>query len=294
MKIYRIIFSSLLVIGGIAAFYFSIRSLDTQSSWSSEANEAQAAAEQAAEGLPALRANELQLTNELRAANAGFGQVLTARQPQFDAQGNVALDIGTADGLAAGEAGAAAPVVHLFAPTGEGDASVYIGPFSVVQAAERSSQLAPTFVVQPGEPQTWPVAAPWRVRYDVPASRASQFETLDASLVTRREVLGNRRNTLELRRQSVADAQDTLAARERALLGDPDAPEISDAPEIKAGIIAATTAEEQDRAERLVELDQLRRAVKNASDRLRAALAENVDLAGRLPTAAPPRTAQGE
>ncbi|MFH5802492.1 hypothetical protein [Alienimonas sp. DA493] len=294
MKIFRIVCSSLLVIGGLGAFYLSLRALDTQASWTAAADAAEAAAEQAAEGLPALRTRELALRNDMRAANAGFGQVLTAPNVAPDAQGNVVVELGTQDGLEAAADGSG-PIVHLFAPTGNGDESMYIGAFTVQQAAERQAQLAPTFAVQDGEPQTWPVGnGDWRVRYDVPASRASRFVDLDTLLNERRELLGNRRNILARQQQELTDAQDTLAVRERALLGDPEAPEIPDAPEIRAGLVAQTTAEELERAEALVELDRLRRAVKNASDQLRAALAENVELAGRLPTAAPPRTASGE
>ncbi|QDT17506.1 hypothetical protein [Alienimonas californiensis] len=295
MKIFRIVCSSLLVIGGLGAFYLAVRALDTQASWTAAAKAAEEAATQAEEGLPALRSRELALRNDLRAANAGFGQVLSSPNPAPDAQGNVTLDIGTQDGLTASADGSG-PIVHLFAPTGNGDETVYVGPFFVQQAAERQAQLAPTFAVQPGEPQTWPVGnGDWRVRLDVPASRAARFVELDTGLVERRELLTNRQNNILTRQQQeLTDAQDTLAIRERALLGDPNAPEISDAPEIRAGLIATATAEELERAEALLELDRLRRAVKNASDELRAALAENVDLAGRLPTAAPPRTASGD
>ena len=293
MKYYRIFLGSMLVIGGLGAFYLTTRALATQNSWVAAAEQAEAAAEQAEAALPKLRSNELLLQNRLRAANAGFGAVIVARDPTYDAEGNVTLPIGTQDGLPAAENAAAPPIVHLFAPAGDDDASEYVGAFFVQQAAERQAQLTPAFVVQPGEPQTWPVGD-WRVRVDVPASRAGRFFDRDADLEDRRELLGSRLNTLEQRRQSVAEARDELAVRERALLGDPDAPEISDAPEIRAGLIPATTAEELERAAALAELDRLRRAVKNANDRLRAAMAENAELLDRLPTAAPPRTARGE
>ena len=286
---------SLLVLGGLGAFYLTVRALGTQTSWSVAANDAKAAAEQAAEGLPELVKNEEALRDELRVANAGFGQVLFASDPRPDANGNLNVALGTQDGLTAGADGTTGPLVHVFAPTGEGANTDYIGPFAVLQAQERQASLAPAFTVQPGEPQDWPIGrGDWRLRVDVPPSRAARFGDLDNSLVTQRELLRNRRATTETRRESVAEAQATLAAREAALLGDPNAPEISDAPEVRAGLIAATTAEERDRAADLVELDRLRRAVKNASDRLRSALAENAELVDRLPTDAPPRTAQGQ
>ncbi len=295
MKIYRIIVSSLLVIGGLAAFYFSMRTLATQASWSRAANAAELAAEQAADGLPELKTSELAVRNDLRAANAGFGQILSAPTPTYDPQGNVSIELGTQDGLTAAANGGAAPLVHLFAPTGEGDESVYIGMFAVQQATERQAQLTPAFVVQPGEPQAWPAnRGDWRLRFDVPPSRTARYIDLESDLVNRREAKSKALTSLETRRESVAEAQSALASREEALLGDPDGPEISDAPELKTGLIAQTTVEDRERAVDLAELDRLRRAVKNASDRLRAALAENVDLAGRLPTAAPPRTASGE
>ena len=297
VKTFRIICSSLLVIGGLAAFYFSVRALGTQSSWTAAANAAEQAATQSAEGLPALETRELALRGRMREANAGFGDILYERNPTFDPQGNVALNLGTQDGLSDGSVagGDPASIVHLFAPTGGGEATVYVGSFQVDQATERQSQLSPTFVVQTGEPQSWPVGqGEWRVRVEVPPSRASSFIDRDASLVKIRERLRNRSNELDKQREGIQDARDTLAAEEQKLLGDPAAPAIEDAPEIQAGLIATLTDEDLDRAEALVELDRLRRAVKNASDRLQAALKENVELAGQLPTAAPPRTAQGE
>ena len=294
MKIYRIICGSLLLLGGLGAFYLTVRALGTQTSWSAKARAAEAAVEEAELGLPQLKASILGLQTQLDTANAGFGRVFDAPNPGFDAQGRVSLPLGTSDGLSAGENGAPSTLVHLFAPTGGADGETrYIGPFAVAQAGERQSTLTPAFEVQPGEAQGWPPGV-WRARLDVPVSRDARFTELDAGLVKRRELLRNRRNTLEVRRQSVAEAQDTLAARERELLGDPDAPEISDAPEVRAGLVATLDAEEAERAADLAELDRLRRAVKNAADRLRTLLAENRGLAEELPTAAPPRTARGQ
>ena len=299
MQIFRYIFGGLLVVGGLGAAYLTILALGVQSSWSRAANTARAAVLEAERGnagqpsLAELGAQERLARSDLRAADVNFGRVLPAANPAFDAAGNLQVPVGTQDGLPPG-GGGASTVVHVFAPTGNGAETLYVGPFTVTQAAERQAQLAPAFAVQPGEAQTWPVGfGDWRLRVDVPSSRAGRFGSLDMNLVAQRELLGNRRNTLETRRRSVAEARDTLAAREAELLGNPDAPEIPDAPEVRAGLAATITAEDLDRAAGLAELDRLRRAVKNASDRLREALEENRALSDRLPTEPPPRTARG-
>ena len=294
-RTFRIVFASLLVVSGLGAAYTVVRALGTQTSWEQAIEAAEASVEQAEKDLPGLAAKERTLRAQLAAASSGYGPPVLAPPPQIQPDGTLVVAVGTQDGLTGGEAGSGTgPIVHAFTPTGEGDGSVYVGPFAVLQAVERQATLAPAWIVRPGEPQTWPTGrGDWRLRRDVPGSRATRFTDLDGSLLSRRELLTNRLNGLEERRASVQQAQDALAARERELFGDPDAPEVADAPEVRAGVVAATAAADDDRAAALAELDRLRRAVKNAYDRLTTLLAENEARVDRLPTAAAPRTARG-
>ena len=294
-RTFRIVFASLLIVCGLGATYTVIRALGTQTSWEQAIEKAEADVEAAGDALPGLAAKERTLRGQLAAATGQYGPTILAPPPQVNPDGSLQLAVGTQDGLTGGEAGAGSgPIVHVFAPTGEGDASVYVGPFAVLQAVERQASLAPAFDVQPGEPQTWPQGrGDWRLRRDVPGSRDNRFLDLDATLLTRRELLRNRQSGLEERRASVAQAQEALAARERELFGNPDAPEVADAPEVRAGVVAATAAADDDRAAALAELDRLRRAVKNAHDRLTALLDENRAAVDRLPTAPGSRTARG-
>ena len=295
-RTFRIVFASLLIVSALGATYTVIRALGTQTSWEQAVEAAEANVKAAEEQIPGLAAKERTLRGQLAEATGQYGPTIFAPPPQIAPGGSLVVNVGTQDGLTGGDpATGTGPVVHAFAPTGEGDASVYVGPFAVLEAAERQASLAPAFDVQPGEPQTWPAGrGDWRLRRDVPGSRDTRFLDLDASLVTRRELLRNRLAGLEERRASVQEAQDALAARERELLGDPDAPDVADAPEVRAGVVAATGAAEDDRAAALAELDRLRRAVKNAHDRLTALLQENKAAVDRLPTAAAPRTARGQ
>ena len=233
MRNLRIGLAVVLILGGLGAFYTVVRALGTQTSWEQAADKAVADVAAAEKDLPALEAKERSLKNQLAAANANFGTPLFAADPQINGDGSVVVNLGTQDGLARPEDAppGTGPIVHVFAPTGEGTASVYVGPFAVLEARERQASLAPAFDVQPGEPQTWPVGrGDWRLRFDVPASRDVRFLDLDATLLTQRETLKQRLNTLEDRRRSVAEAEAALADRERELFGDPDAPEIADAP----------------------------------------------------------------
>ena len=295
-RTFRIVFASLLLVGGLGAAYTTVRALGTQTSWTQAVEKAVADVKTAEKDLPALAARERSLKNQLAAANVNYGAPLVAANPQVNADGSVIVNLGTQDGLdREGAPDGTGPIVHLFAPSGEGNASVYVGPFAILESRERQASLAPAFDVRPGEPQTWPVGrGGWRIRYDVPASRAGRFTDLDASLLVQREALRNRLATLETRRRSVAEAEGALAARERELFGDPDAPEVADAPEVRSGVVAAIAADDDARSAALAELDRLRRAVKNAQDRLTELLAENERAVEGLPTAGPPRTARGQ
>ena len=294
-RYFRIGFGSVLVLLSLVAAYSVLFALGVQTSWEQAVEKAEADVKTAEEAIPGLAAKERTLRGQLAEATGQYGPTIFAPPPQINPDGSLQLAVGTQDGLTGGAAGAGTgPIVHVFAPTGEGDNSVYVGPFAVLNAVERQASLAPAFDVQPGEPQTWPQGrGDWRLRRDVPGSRDNRFLDLDASLLTRRELLRNRQVGLEERRASVAEAQEALAARERELFGNPDAPEVADAPEVRSGVVAATAADDDARAEALAELDRLRRAVKNAHDRLTALLAENAAAVESLPTATGSRTARG-
>ena len=294
-RTFRIVFAVLLLLSGLGATYTVIRALGTQTSWEQAVEKAEADVKAAEEALPGLAAKERTLRAQLAAAGSGYGPPILAPAPQVNPDGSLVVNVGTQDGLTRGDAPAGTgPIVHVFAPTGEGDGSAYVGPFAVLEVVERQASLAPAWIVKPGEPESWPQGrGDWRLRRDVPGSRATRFTDLDGALLSRRELLTNRLNGLEERRASVAEAEEALAARERELLGDPDAPEVADAPEVRAGVVAALAADDDARSEALAELDRLRRAVKNAHDRLTALLEQNRAAVDRLPTAAAPRTARG-
>lgn len=194
-----------------------------------------------------------------------------------DQQGNVTVGIGPNDGFGVVQDGEAAPIVHVFVPSDNG--SVYIGPFRVTAANANQSQLAPMFRVFDGESAAWQQGT-WRLWQVVPSQAPSLIVDLTNTIVQKQEAVASRQATLALQQKAVEQANAHLASLQQELLGNPQAPDVPESPEIKAGLVAALHDAETNRDESLAELDRLRHEVAQAYDRLTRLVAENERLVG--------------
>jgi len=199
-----------------------------------------------------------------------------------DQAGNVTVGIGPNDGFGVVPEGSPAPIVHVFVPAGA-NGSVYVGPYQITQAAGNQAQLAPMFRVFEGEPANWQQGA-WRLWQIIPSQAPSLIVELTNKIVQKQEAVASRQATLALQQKAVEQAQTHLASHQQELLGNPQATDVPESPEIKAGLVAALHDAETNRDESLADLDRLRREVDQAYDRLTRLVAENERLVGAATT----------
>jgi hypothetical protein len=229
------------------------------------------------EGEKQIQQNDVQLaekTKQLKQTQANLIQqrlswdtMFLAPNSRADQVGNITVGVGPNDGFGVAPEGSPPPIVHVFIPAGaNGDQSVYLGPFQVTNAGGNQAQLAPMFRVFDGEPATWTPGV-WRLWQVVPSQAPSLVVKLTSEIVEKREAVASREKTLADQQKAVAQAQEHLDSRQKELLGNPQANEVADAPEIKAGLVAALRDAETARNASLAELDRLRHAFDQAYDR---------------------------
>ncbi|MBA3314077.1 MAG: hypothetical protein M3552_09575 [Planctomycetota bacterium] len=217
-----------------------------------------------------------QLQANLVQQRLSWDTMFLAPNSRPDAQGNITVGVGPDQGFGIPPEGSPPPIVHVFVPSGE-NSSVYVGPFQVTAARGPQTQLAPMFRVFEGEPTTW-TPGTWRLWQIVPSQAPSRVVELTNDIVKKREAVTSRQNTLALQQKAVEQAQEHLASHQQELLGNPQATEIAEVPEVRAGLVAALRDAEASRNASLAELDRLRREVDQAYDRLTRLVAQN----GRL------------
>jgi len=199
-----------------------------------------------------------------------------------DQQGNVTVGVGPNDGFGVVPENSPAPIVHVFVPSGQ-NGSVYLGPFQITAANGNQAQLAPMFRVFNGEPANWQQGT-WRLWQVIPSQAPSLIVELTNKIVEKQEAVASRQATLALQQKAVEQANAHLASLQQELLGNPQASDVPDAPELKAGLVAALHDAEAGRDESLAELDRLRHEVAQAYDRLTRLVAENGRLVGASAT----------
>lgn len=153
-----------------------------------------------------------------------------------------------------------APVIHAFYAGAEG--FTYAGEFVATDITQTSAVLQPVHSISLAEINSWPVNEMWRLRTLIPT----------ASRLNVDELYRHGRRTGELTRQTEANIlrqQKLLAAAQAAynvrraeLLGDPAREDVLNRPEFKQGLLKVIEEVEEERNQRQLDLDALRRAIK--------------------------------
>ena len=276
----------------LAAVYFVGRGLYTQTNWTKSVGEVVAQVEKSEADVRAAEANVAAREATFERSNANWGDltVLTPDRVQVQPNGRVVVQAGSRQRFAGRGAQPGRAVVHAFAVDADGT-SRYIGPFGLVNQNEEQSELAPAFTQRPGEVREWTPGSAWRFRTVVPSSLTGQFVGLDAEVATQVEALRTQTEILGSQQTTVTQAEQSIERRRGELFGDPQAPDLEAAPELRKGLVATLADVRAERDAALSELDRLRRSVKNAYERLTALLAENRAAAEALPGPDAARTA---
>lgn len=267
------VFLVLTLLSALIAVPLTARLINTRNTWMKQVDAGQTAIERnqkqlqtAQEELDSVKA---QLTNQRFAWDTMF----LAQNSGIDQQGVLTVNIGPRQGFGVVPQGSPQPVVHAFAVRPDGS-SVYAGPFRVVAAQGSQSRLEPTFPVFPADIANWK-AQTWRLWQVIPSQAPSRVTALTNEIIETREALVARQDTLALQKKAVVQAKTALETRKKELFGDPQATPIQGSPEITVGLVAALQEADAARNKELAKLDELRRSVVNAYQRLTKLVAQN-------------------
>ena len=180
------------------------------------------------------------------------------------------------------------PVVHAFRPTDDGS-YVYVGPFQTTSTLrENVAVLKSAWGVRGQEADSWNKAGTWRFWALVPSPYTTRFSDLQKQLTVADESLLSAGKNLDLQNQLAAAAGRDLKFRLGQLLRAPNVQPGEKDPEL--GLIKAIEYEVEERDERLMEVDQLRRELKDATETRDELNQENNRLADSLPKPKPALT----
>jgi hypothetical protein len=166
---------------------------------------------------------------------------------------------------------------------GEDGKSTYRGSFVANEVGNGTSSLKPNWRVKPDEVQQWQ-SGNWRWRNSIPSGYQENFDKQLLTILRYEETLGDRQRTLATQKQLLEQANDTLKLREAELVG---GDVLSKAPavdsEFREGLVPAVEQTEEERNQKLEQIDELRRKVREVQADIERLNAENADLVQRLP-----------
>ena len=180
----------------------------------------------------------------------------------------------------------APPAMHAFKTMPDGG-MFYVGEFRAEQLDAVTCTLVPVRQVTEDEVDIW-LSSPelaWRFRTQVPSAKRRQIDQLHVHL---QELLGAYAETEANIAQQVAlreQAEKQLTTRRQELLGSPDAGRTLNRPEYSEGLLRTISAEEEIRNELLVQIDVLRRRLKEAGEKQTELLHRVRESSKQLPSA---------
>ena len=282
MNVWGKVLAVMVVIAGLASMVLTAKLITVRNSWTAKTQSfAKNYADAAKQTREASEQRQLVL-HELERMNREWGTDFRAAggvptQLLNPADGKLEVQLGVGAGLQEKQ------LVHGFEIKADGS-SVYRGPYSVFgpPQAERSA-MQPAWRIRPGEPAEWQ-AARWRWRSSIPSGYSEQFDKLMGDFTRSDEALADRNASIAIQDKLIADATLALQRRQAELVGGEELPkDESIAPEFRLGLVSTLEATEEERNSVLLEIDALRRQVRDARDAVVQLQQQNVALTQKLP-----------
>ena len=272
------------VVGAVGACVLTAKLFDVRNSWTEKVEKAQ---EQVAANEITLAENEAEyqrLQSELHGLTLGWGKswprvlagVGQTVQGGINNQGQLLVQVGRLQGLGTPGAGAGAvadpnvptplPIVHAFATSNNGLQSKYVGVFQAIQIDDNQAQFEPLWNVEAVDLAGLQNSREWRLRTEIPARFSSELTKLRTDRITAIRSLQEKSRQLQSQIGQEDDAKTILQNRIDQLEGKDDDP----------GLVARLAAEEDERNKELLELDAIRRQIKQADNDI-ASLVEQLE-----------------
>ncbi len=218
----------------------------------------------------------------------------TTETPTVAKQGNrlILNNIGSDNGLqdlqfvdSAGTVQMSKPIVHAFYGGAEG--FTYAGEFRAAAITAKRTELEPVRAMNPQDVANWNPNAAWRLRTMVPPSYRTTIDEAFQQRQRNKELLQQMNDNIARQTSLLEQAQAALAIREGELLGglpQKDGP-IPSRPEFTDGLLSVNTDVEEERNQLLLEIDQLRRQIKQAFQLRDSMISQMNEKASQLPGA---------
>ncbi|MCH2211817.1 MAG: hypothetical protein MK110_10975 [Fuerstiella sp.] len=173
------------------------------------------------------------------------------------------------------------PAVYAFKQMADGN-MFYVGEFQVEQRRDIECTLLPNWQVTQEELNVWLTdpELPWRFRSLVPAPLRLQIDELHSQLQKLSEDYSEIQANVAQQTILLEQAKSQLEIRRQELLGHSDAQVIPGHPEYTDGRLKAVSVMEETRNDLLIQVDRLRREIRQAGE-LRDQLQRRLDDSNR-------------
>jgi hypothetical protein len=276
-------FAWLVLVGCVAATYFSAKALGVRNGWMAAAQKAKETFEK---NKADIAAKELALElkqKEYDRLMLGWDRYWPDVGTNIDLNtGTIRMGIGTNQGLKNGQ------VVYSYMMNSDGS-SVYLGDFRVTRIADAQADAVPVWRNRPGDLQA-AKAAPgkYRIRTLIPNQYQTRFAELDQQILAAEQSIAGHQSALDLQTKLFADAERNLQERLAEIKGNP-ALEGKDIPDVFIqGLLASLSAEDEARNNALREVDELLHNLKQTKKDFEETLKKNRQLTDSLLQTVPP------
>jgi len=274
-------FAILAVLAALFCVPLTSKFIAVRNSWARKAQKFEATYNEKSGKLAETRRQAEQLQNDLSTTNREWGFTWFTNTSVSSPDGKLAVDLGTNNRIRDKQ------ILYGFEPTQDGR-SIYRGAFVVLTAQADRSALAPTWRARPQEVQSWSQQGQWRWRSEIPSAYSKGSDDQARLLTTLDETNNDRRSTLDLQEKLIREAQAQRKHRIAELIGGEDlAQDASLAPEFRQGLSITLASLEEERNKVLLEIDALRRKVRQTRDAVEQLQTQNEQLVQKLPQPAP-------
>ncbi len=159
----------------------------------------------------------------------------------------------------------AKPLVHAFYGGPEG--FTYAGEFRATNIAAKRTELRPIRQITAQEFMSWSPNVAWRFRTMVPPGKQTTIDELYAQRMRIFEMTQQMDANINRQGTLLEKAKEALLVREGELLGGLDRDPVPTRPEFTVGLQQVNEDLEEERNQLLLEVDQLRRQIKEAYSR---------------------------
>lgn len=282
MNFYGKLLMGFLIVGLMAATYFTTGVLKARSTWLAKTEDTSKKIAESQEKLTSAKKQFADARNQVHWENLRWGKAYTAPNSGSAPAGDGSIELGAGSNVGIGRGQpdpAKLPVMYVFGTDAQGQ-SVYVGDFLLTEVRQDSAGGKLTRPPFTGEVESWP-RGEYRVRESVPHDNLSTIDSLRTLIILAEQNVRHETAALAYQDQHLIDSQAALDQRMNELSGNANAPPEA-GEDIKDGLVQTLRREETARNQLVKQVDALRRELSDVYLQLTSTLAENQSNAQKL------------